>query len=60
MFPSVLAQPSLDEDVLCRLAHVNHRLKQYYGLRLCGGEYLRLCRLIETRRIPFRVLRKDG
>ena len=25
MFPSVLAQPSLDEDVLCRLAHVNHR-----------------------------------
>ena len=60
MYTSVLAQPFLDEDVLCRLAHVNLRLEQHYGLRLRGGDYLRLCRLIENRRIPFRVLRKDG
>lgn len=60
MFPSVLAQPFLDEDVLCRLAHVNLRLEQHYGLRLRGGDYFRLCRLIENRRIPFHVLRKDG
>lgn len=57
--PSVLRHDHLDADVLSRLRHVNGRLAEYYGLRLNGAEYMRLCRLIARRRIPYQVLRRD-
>ncbi|MBZ9752123.1 hypothetical protein GO986_12190 [Deinococcus sp. HMF7620] len=59
MQPSVLRHDHLDADVLSRLRHVNARLTDYHGLRLTGAEYMRLCRLITQRRIPYQVLRRD-